>query len=514
MAHTWSHSTKDRYDTWWAACASLFFHALLILTLASSPCLDLTIGKETRFDILWFSPSSLPSAPPAESPQPNGPDEATALPSRETAEPADAQAPPPSPAEAGARRAAPDTGKSELPVVLLAAAPAVPKKPVSPTVPPRATRPTATQQRSQANNLPAPDRPEKATSSAVAAEDGEEPTTPEPASAPPASKEEKAELTMEAANEQTRGKPVSAPLTSEPPQPPPPPRPHAALIHRAAAVSQPVVAKATEPAQVKPAAPSGNPSVPVAPAPSSRGAEAAKPPEPRQLPAPTRMAAGKTSPEARALPSRPEQQAGPAKAAASAAQTAGAAPPKVAPAAATTSAKDAAAQRVQEKPPQQRGITVSSLRGDLKLLIAGDSGVRLTVTFTPYPKASRNKVLSRAEAHREQRIQPLIGTTRQETREAVIQTAQEGIYVFSIESEKGEPAKATFTLKIFEAGTREKAARLGTRTVTGKSILTKIMMPEGILWEDDSAFTGSLEDANSTTKFNSKLGLYWKEYND
>jgi len=226
------------------------------------------------------------------------------------------------------------------------------------------------------------------------------------------------------------------------------------------------------------------------------------------------MAPEKTGQEARLPPPRPEQQAGPAKAAASAAQTAGAAPPKVAPAAATAAAKEAVAQRAPEKPPQPRGITVSSLRGDLKLLIAGDSGVRLTVTFTPYPKASRNKVLSRGEARRAQRIQPLIGTTRQETREAVIQTAQEGIYVFSIESEKGEPAKATFTLKIFEAGPREKVARLGTRTVTGKSTLTKIIMPEGILWEDDAAFTGSLEDADSTTKFNSKLGLYWKEYND
>jgi len=512
MAHTWSHSTRERNDTWWAACASLFFHALLILTLASSPSLNFTIGRETRFDILWVSPSSLPSASPAESPQPNGPDEAAAAPSRETAEPADAQAPPPSPAEAGARRAAPDTGKSELPVVLLAAAPAAPKKPVSPAAAPRATRTTAGQQVSQANNLPAPAPLAKAPPSAVAPEDGEEPATPEPATTPPASKEEKAELTMEAANEQTRGKPVSAPLTSEPPPPPPPPARR--LDPPAAAVIQPVVAKAAEPARVKPAAPSVNPSVPVAPAPSSQIAEAAKPPEPRPLPAPPRMAAGKTSPEASALPPRPELQAGPARAAAPAAKTAGAASPKAVPATASAAAKDAAAQRVQEKPPQQRGITVSSLRGDLKLLIACDSGVRLTVTFTPYPKASRNKVLSRAEAHREQRIQPLIGTTRQETREAVIQTAQEGIYVFSVESEKGEPAKATFTLKIFEAGTREKVARLGTRTVTGKSILTKIMMPEGILWEDDAAFTGSLEDANSTTKFNTKLGLYWKEYND
>jgi len=157
---------------------------------------------------------------------------------------------------------------------------------------------------------------------------------------------------------------------------------------------------------------------------------------------------------------------------------------------------------------------IASLHGDLKMVMAGDSGIKLSVLFREFPRSRRHKPLTRSEARREQKVVPLFAMTRQETREAVIETAREGIYIFSAESEKAEPAKATFTLKIFETGTREKVTPIGTRTVSRKSVLVKILMPDGIVWDDDSAFTGSLEDSDSTTKFNAQTGLYWKEYND
>jgi hypothetical protein len=167
-----------------------------------------------------------------------------------------------------------------------------------------------------------------------------------------------------------------------------------------------------------------------------------------------------------------------------------------------------------EKPPETRGIVIASLRGDLKMVIAGDNSIKLLVTFREFPKARRNRVQTRAEAKREQRIVPVFVRTQQETREAVIETAREGIYLFSAEPVQGEPAKATFTLKLFETGSREKVIQIGTRNISGQLVLAKILMPEGILWDDEAAFTGSLEDSNSTTKFNAQTGLYWREYND
>ncbi|WP_275095230.1 hypothetical protein [Oryzomonas japonica] len=44
--------------------------------------------------------------------------------------------------------------------------------------------------------------------------------------------------------------------------------------------------------------------------------------------------------------------------------------------------------------------------------------------------------------------------------------------------------------------------------------MARILMPEGILWDDDAAFTGSIDDGDSITKFESASGLVWKEYSE
>jgi hypothetical protein len=174
-----------------------------------------------------------------------------------------------------------------------------------------------------------------------------------------------------------------------------------------------------------------------------------------------------------------------------------------------TEKKQATADKAQEP----KGLVISSLHGDLKMVISGDSGIRLFVTFRPYPKPSRERI-SRSEAREQQKVLPLVARIKPETKEAVIETAREGVYTFAAESERREGAKAAFTLKIFESGNREKVANIGTRTVSGRKVLAKVLMPEGILWDDESAFSGSLEDSDSTTKFDAQTGVYWKEYND
>ena len=46
----------------------------------------------------------------------------------------------------------------------------------------------------------------------------------------------------------------------------------------------------------------------------------------------------------------------------------------------------------------------------------------------------------------------------------------------------------------------------------GQTEIARLLMPEGILWEEDSSFSGTIEDSDSVTKFNSDSGLVWKEY--
>jgi hypothetical protein len=167
----------------------------------------------------------------------------------------------------------------------------------------------------------------------------------------------------------------------------------------------------------------------------------------------------------------------------------------------------------QQPQPQERGTTFASLQGDLKLTVAGD-GVKLTVAFRELPRSRRDRTPTKAEARRLQQVAPVTAKRDERTKEAVIEKAGEGVYIFSAEPETAKEAQASFTLTIFEAGKREKTASIGTRTLQAKTVVARVLMPEGVLWDDDSAFTGSLEDSDSTTKFNAQTGLYWKEYAD
>jgi hypothetical protein len=167
---------------------------------------------------------------------------------------------------------------------------------------------------------------------------------------------------------------------------------------------------------------------------------------------------------------------------------------------------------ITEKALQQRSPMIGMLRGDLKLVLTGDTDIKLSVKFREYPTSRRNRVLNKTEARRVQVIVPVLTAPREDTREAVIEAAREGIYIFSAEPGDGKETKAAFTLRAYESGSREKTAKLGTRTISGPTVLLKILMPEAILWDDDSTFTGSMEDSESETKFNATTGLYWKEF--
>jgi hypothetical protein len=170
--------------------------------------------------------------------------------------------------------------------------------------------------------------------------------------------------------------------------------------------------------------------------------------------------------------------------------------------------------RPAEKTPETRGIVIPSIHGDLKLIITESNDIRLTVLFREYPKSRWNRGLTRSEARHEQKITPIVVKTKEKTREAVIEKAREGIYIFTTEPDGAPSATATFTLKSYEQSQRAKTQPLGTKTIAGKAIVARVLMPDAILWEDESAFTGSMQDSGGVTKFNSETGLIWKEYSD
>lgn len=566
------HGAESRFEAAWSFCASLLCHAALFVTLGNTSNFDPTIGAMNRFDIFWVSPSSAaqddraardsrpdPMAPAAQ-PVPAGSvhQPVPAVSDHQPEQPAGKSAPAQAEeTESGVTPGLPPTASASQAEVVAgapeAARPSQERDVKEPqAVMAAAVAPPVTNELPKSRTVAAPAVKERSVSRT-------------PAITAPGEASLKRAMTATVVQEPSITGQKTIPLRQEPPAPEAQPvaaaqEPPAAPVATATIAREPPAAPATtvtavkeqptEPVTTKTAAkePSVTPTVtaaaarepqvapaltaaaiqaPAAPVKTVTTVKTAKGPlpskgrtregerrEPRQGPAvlnrpepPRPGAAGRD----RALAASEGRSGAPGAQQTGTGREGIAARPEV-PHAPTV--KPDSQPKSSGKAPEPRGIVVSSLRGDLKMVITGQSGIKLQVSFREYPKSRRNRMPTKAEARREQRIVPVFARTRQESREAVIETAWEGIYQFSAESEPGETVQASFTLKIFETGAGEKVIDLGTRTVSGRVLLAKILMREGILWDDPSAFTGSLEDSDSITKFNAHTGLYWKEYHE
>jgi hypothetical protein len=106
----------------------------------------------------------------------------------------------------------------------------------------------------------------------------------------------------------------------------------------------------------------------------------------------------------------------------------------------------------------------------------------------------------------------VVTVTGAATREALIPSARDGVYTISVESEGRNRATTGCTLILYEGSSRERTATRQLRSISGTQQLFKVLMPEAVLWNDPAAFTGTLEDSDSETRFNASSGLYWKEF--
>lgn len=176
-----------------------------------------------------------------------------------------------------------------------------------------------------------------------------------------------------------------------------------------------------------------------------------------------------------------------------------------------TPVKEPAEQKPVVQKPEVKGIVIPAVHGDLKLTAICKGPLKIAATFRPYPKSRRNRPQTLGETRQGKNIVPVITTPKDDTREAVIEKALEGIYTFYAESGDGISVTSDFTLKLFESTGRARTRQISKKNVSGKTVIARILMPDGIIWEDESAFTGSIEDSNSVTKFNSETGVIWKE---
>ncbi len=169
-------------------------------------------------------------------------------------------------------------------------------------------------------------------------------------------------------------------------------------------------------------------------------------------------------------------------------------------------------KQAPQVPPTPQLILQPPVAGDLKLVITGDVDVKVEVSFIPFPKTRRSKPFTRREAEVRRSIVPKMVRTKENVHEAVVEITEEGIYSLVVRPGNGKQGTAELVLKIRESHPGASTKKLGSRKIDGASEVAKVLMPEGILWNDDSYFSGNMEDADSITKFNSESGLMWREY--
>lgn len=177
-----------------------------------------------------------------------------------------------------------------------------------------------------------------------------------------------------------------------------------------------------------------------------------------------------------------------------------------------TAAKQAASNGIDsdktKTAKEQKGLALPPVKGDIKLIMTSDEDLLVKVLFVSHPKARHDKPLTKKEAREQQKLSPVIVKTAKNTAEAVIEHARDGIYIFLVEQQGSKALTGKFSLKLFETRNR----KISEREIRGLTEIARLLMPEGVLWEDDTAFTGSIEDSESLTKFNSDTGVIWKEY--
>ncbi len=93
--------------------------------------------------------------------------------------------------------------------------------------------------------------------------------------------------------------------------------------------------------------------------------------------------------------------------------------------------------------------------------------------------------------------------------------AGKGIYTFVIGNESGKTCVADVAFLLFERSARERKKEYkAVRLPPGTGVKFRFLVPDAIFWDDDNRFTGSTEDSDSITKFNSDTGLIWRERKD
>ena len=97
-----------------------------------------------------------------------------------------------------------------------------------------------------------------------------------------------------------------------------------------------------------------------------------------------------------------------------------------------------------------------------------------------------------------------------------VSRALPGIYTVGVgyDTTVSGPVEATFDVTVFgHDSARRKNRKIGPVRLEGKGSISavRLLLPEGVFWEDDGWFSGVMESGRITTKYKMPEGIVWKE---
>jgi hypothetical protein len=144
----------------------------------------------------------------------------------------------------------------------------------------------------------------------------------------------------------------------------------------------------------------------------------------------------------------------------------------------------------------------------------GDPKVEMRLVRKPYPSRGGRKTRQAQKevaAIQEKEEMDVAGKVRVK-RSFSVENAEKGIYTFVMDNKDGNAWEADLSFVFFKGGRKEKTKKYEAVKVSENgTVRFKFLFPDMIFWDDEDAFTGSIEDSDSLTKFNSDTGLLWKE---
>lgn len=150
-------------------------------------------------------------------------------------------------------------------------------------------------------------------------------------------------------------------------------------------------------------------------------------------------------------------------------------------------------------------ITITYRPSDMIVHFTCPQGCRLAYKWAPHPLGSGTGSPSPDEIN-----------IKEDTGTAVfsVRHAAPGIYTVMLGNDAPEAEDVSFEAALYGYDTtKHKARSYGPLKIQGKGQLAvvKVLMPEGIFWDEDSSFSGIIRDGSVTTKYKMPEGIVWKE---